>query len=275
MAPGYSIDVDHLLNAGKIFKREKGLFMQSGLDPFPFPENYIAIRKAENRIYSIDALKALPYIPKGTPHDQEWRIRSRSARRLLRYLNSKKINSVLEIGCGNGWLSNLIATSTNLNVVGLDVNLVELEQAAEAFGETPGLHFVFGNILDDIFAKKSFDVVLFAASLQYFEDLQTLFPHVFPLLKENGEIHIIDSPFYTAAALPEARKRSSDYFASLGHLEMEKHYYHHSIEQLKGRNVDFIYSPHTLRNRVLRKWFFKDLSPFPWIRIKQQVLIRP
>ena len=261
--------IDDLFNPKIVFDFKSQLYTQAGLEPVPFQENYISIRQAENRIHSIDFIKKLPEVPNGTPHYHEWSIRRRSSRNLLHYLNTRKnVETILEIGCGNGWLTNLVATSSDSRVVGLDVNLVELKQAAEAFGTSPRTHFVFGNILDDIFARNSFDVVLLAASIQYFNNLQELFSHILPLLKINGEVHILDSPFYTEDQIPEARKRSHQYFSKLGHAEMGAHYYHHSVDNLREFNTKILHEPGTLKNRILRKWFMKDLSPFPWIIVR-------
>lgn len=263
--------IDHLLIADRFLKVENDLYVQTGLKSMPFEEYYINIRAAENRIYSEDQLRALPEVAKNNPHLHEWRIRSKTTKNLLNYLHNKKdITSILEIGCGNGWLSNRLAKSTNCTVVGLDVNLVELKQAAKAFELSQHVHFVFGNIVDDIFARNSFDVIILAAAIQYFNNLPDLFSHTFPLLKDDGEIHIVDSPFYHQDQLPEARRRSSKYFASMGHPEMAKHYFHHSMDTLREFNPTIVYDPDGIRNRVLRKWFIKDLSPFPWIRIPNQ-----
>lgn len=263
--------INHLLNTNSVFNVENHLYIQQGLDPIPFEDNYINIRKAENRIHSIEFIKSLPEIPKGNQYYNEWRIRRNSSQKLLHYLKKKKnVGQILEIGCGNGWLTHLIATSSDSDAIGVDVNLFELKQAADAFGDSPRTHFVFGNIFDNIFARNSFDVVILAASIQYFNDLQKLFTQIFPLMKDNGEIHIFDSPFYTADQLPEARKRSSQYFSSVGYAEMEKYYFHHSLAMLREFNMEIMYNPFTSKNRILRKWFVKDLSPFPWIRIRNK-----
>jgi len=263
--------IDHLLTPNRFLKIENDLYVQTGLKSIPFQEDYINIRAAENRIYSEDQLIALPKVAKNNPHRKEWRIRSKTTKNLLNYLHNKKgITSILEIGCGNGWLSNRLAISTNCTVVGMDVNLVELKQASKAFEASQGVHFVFGNIVDDIFARNSFDVVILAAAIQYFNNPSDLFSHIFPLLKNNGEIHIVDSPFYHQNHLPEARQRSAQYFASMGHPEMAKHYFHHSMDTLREFNPTIVYDPDGIRNRVLRKWFIKDLSPFPWFRIPNQ-----
>jgi SAM-dependent methyltransferase len=260
--------IDQLLIPNRFLKVENHLYVQIGLNSIPFQEDYINIRAAENRIYSQDQLKALPEVAKNNPHLQEWKIRRKTTKNLLNYLYPKKdITSILEIGCGNGWLSNRMAASTDCTVVGLDVNLVELKQAAKAFEASQRVHFVYGNIADDIFARNSFDVVILAAAIQYFNNLPDLFSHIFPLLRGGGEIHILDSPFYRNDQLPEARRRSSQYFASIGHWEMEKHYFHHSMDALKEFNPKVIYDPGEIKRRILRKWFVTDLSPFPWIRI--------
>ncbi len=265
--------IDQLLNTSKVVRLEDNLHTQVGLSQIPFQKRYINMREAENRIYTLDQLRTLPDVPKTNPHHHEWKIRSRTAKNLRNYLHDKKaITSILEIGCGNGWLSNQIAATTDYTVVGLDVNQVELKQAAEAFKGTPTVHFVFGNIVDDIFVRNSFDIVILAAAIQYFENLPNLVNHIFPLLKERGEIHILDSPFYRTALLPQARKRSAQYFASIGHVEMEKHYFHHSLDELKALHIEVMYDPGAIKNRVLRKWLVKDLSPFPWIRISNKVL---
>jgi len=271
VAQAYPLNViNHLLNTDKGFKVENRLYIQSGLDPIPFQENYINIRKAENRIHSIDFIRNLPEVPRDAPYYHEWRIRRKSAQNLLHYLNNKKnVGTILEVGCGNGWLTHLTAASTDYDVVGLDVNLFELKQASEAFGDSPHIHFVFGNILDGIFARNSFDVVILAASIQYFNDLHDLFGHILPLVKNSGEIHILDSPFYSASQLSEARRRSSQYFANLGHVEMEQYYFHHSLDSLKEFNFEVMYDPGTFKNRILRKWFLRELSPFPWVRVQK------
>jgi ubiquinone/menaquinone biosynthesis C-methylase UbiE len=271
VAQAYPLNViDDLLNTNKGFRFENQLFIQSGLETIPFQENYINIRKAENRIHSIDFIRNLPEVPRGSLHYHEWRIRRKSAQDLLRYLNNRKnAGTILEVGCGNGWLTHLIAASSDYTVVGADVNLFELKQASEAFGDSPNIHFVFGNILDGIFARNSFDVVILAASIQYFNDLPALMNLILSLVKDHGEIHILDSPFYTSDQVPEARRRSSQYFAKLDHPEMEKYYFHHSLDNLKEFRFEVMYDPGTVKNRILRKWFVRDLSPFPWVRVQK------
>ncbi|MEI9943399.1 MAG: hypothetical protein WDN26_04195 [Chitinophagaceae bacterium] len=43
---------------------------------------------------------------------------------------------------------------------------------------------------------RQFDIIIFAAAIQYFPSLAGIINTALDLLKEDGEIHIIDSHFY-------------------------------------------------------------------------------
>src|SRR3954466_2828024 len=75
-----------------------------------FEKKYITTRSLENRLYSDEEILKLPQIAPTHTHHKEWLSRRRSARRLVRYLAGKRRPlEVLDIGCGNGWLSHLVA----------------------------------------------------------------------------------------------------------------------------------------------------------------------
>src|SRR5215467_13900511 len=99
-----------------------------------FEKNYIALRTREKRIYSDDELRTLPSVPTNHPHFKEWAIRKKSCDQFIRYLESKKtILSILEVGCGNGWLSYQLSRIPGSKVIAVDINLTELRQAARVF----------------------------------------------------------------------------------------------------------------------------------------------
>ena len=120
------------------------------------------------RVYNDDEVSHLPFIHSSHTHYKEWKIRSRSALRLCNYLESKnKPLSVLEVGCGNGWLSARLAELMNSTVTGIDINTSELTQAQRVFGDKANLHFAEGG-LESLLYDIRFDVIIFAASIQYF-----------------------------------------------------------------------------------------------------------
>jgi ubiquinone/menaquinone biosynthesis C-methylase UbiE len=228
-----------------------------------FEKKYITTRGLENRLYSDDELLKLPAIESEHTHYKEWQMRKKSSQRLVRYLAARgKALDILEIGCGNGWLSHQFAEIPGSRVTGLDINFTELQQAARVFSDDPNLVFIHGDIRTGILQDRQFDSIVFAASLQYFASLKKIVYLSLSYLKPGGEIHIIDSHFYRPEEIEMARRRTLTYYTSLGYPEMADFYYHHNSNDLRSFHHTIFYNPHSFRNRIL-----KSKTPFPWVRI--------
>jgi SAM-dependent methyltransferase len=231
---------------------------------YSFEERYLLLRKKENRLYTDEELGDLPAIDSGHPHADEWKMRERSAQRLINYLGKKQSPlKILDVGCGNGWLSSRLATIRGSVVIGTDVNFFELQQAARVFEERSNLHFIYGDIETGLFEEKQFDVIVFAASIQYFPSLKEIMQQALRLLKDDGELHIIDSPFYAEAEFEAAKGRSRLYYQAMGFPEMADWYFHHDSASLSDFNHVVLYEPGGLINK-----FSRNKNPFPWIRIR-------
>ncbi|MBN1251025.1 MAG: class I SAM-dependent methyltransferase [Bacteroidales bacterium] len=229
-----------------------------------FEENYINLRKSEKRILNDDEVKILPETGKNHIYSKEWKIRKKSTNRFLRYLKKKNSNlKILEIGCGNGWFLNKLSEIKESFVVGLDVNKIELEQAARVF-KKENLAFIYADIFDDIFNENVFDIIVFNASLQYFTNIEKLFAQLKKISVLNAEIHIIDTKFYAENEKQNAQKRSEDYYKSIGFSEMLDYYNHLTFNDLSIFNSKYLYKP--INNRILKKVICKN-SPFPWLVI--------
>lgn len=255
------------INLLETFDFTDGVYFQRGVDKKDaFEKKYISIREKENRIYTDEQVGLLPDIDSSHPHYQEWRLRGESMQRLVRFVNQKKFKIILDIGCGNGWLSSCLA-KTKSEVFALDVNEVELKQGSRVFRRLDNLYFIYADILNNPFKKeKLFDLIVLSSSIQYFPDLPSLIQCLQPLLLEHGEIHILDSPIYTnkAEAL-SAKKRSDEYFKAMQHSWMNHYYFHHTMDEFRGFEFNILYDPSSFYNR-LKKIFFPT-SPFPWIQI--------
>jgi ubiquinone/menaquinone biosynthesis C-methylase UbiE len=228
-----------------------------------FENLYIATREKEHRVYTDEQVAFLPSIEIDHIHYHEWQVRNRSATRLFNYLQSKhKPLSILEVGCGNGWLAATLSLIKHSQVTGIDVNNKELSQAKRVFNKKENIHFLAGDIREDNFKNKKFDVVIFAASLQYFSSFEEIITAAQCYLNKNGEIHILDTMFYKEQDIHEAAKRSSSYYRSLGYEAMSGFYFHHSLNSLKRFNYKLLFDPAAIKNKLFRK---KD--PFPWIMI--------
>ena len=202
------------------------------LEKISFTDLYLAVREKEGRIYSDEEVRRLPDCNR---HREEWKIRKETAKTLRNYVQSRIKNQkskILEVGCGNGWLTNY------LGATGYDINEVELEQAKRVFPEREFLCALSG---------KTYDAVVFAASIQYFQNLSI----IEKALEMGEEVHIVDSCFYPSHLTAEAALRSRAYYESLGFPEMAQYYFHHSLEDLKPFNYKIL----------------KEKKPFYWIKI--------
>lgn len=230
---------------------------------------YLRVREKEGRLYSDEIVSHLPLVPNGHPLANEWRARAASASRLTQYLSrSPKPLTILDLGCGNGWLSNLLRQSGH-HVVGVDRNRYELKQAARVFASNSSLSFLEADIFSAPFAPQSFDVIVLASVIQYFRDLPALLNGLLSYLKPQGEIHIMDSPLYAETELADAVLRSRAYYSSLGFPEMAGFYFHHRLADLDAFDPLWLYRPN---RRVLRwkRWLRLDDAPFPWVMIRRR-----
>jgi ubiquinone/menaquinone biosynthesis C-methylase UbiE len=225
---------------------------------------YFELRKTEGRIYTDSELKKLPEINKEHLYFQEWIKRKKSFWRLNKYLQQKPLPlKILEIGCGNGWLSAKLSENKNFSIVASDINKQELEQAARVFERKENLIFVYGTMQNFLATKEKFDCVIFAASIQYFKSLHETLEIAKQFLTPMGEIHILDSPFYHSNEIDEAKRRTAKYYSTTGFEQISDFYFHHTFEEIKRLDFELMYSPKNLLST-----FERNKNPFYWLRFK-------
>jgi ubiquinone/menaquinone biosynthesis C-methylase UbiE len=232
-----------------------------------FEIHYTALRKSEGRLYEDEVVAKLPRIDPAHHPSKEWNIRRRSADRLVRFLKKKKPLTILEVGCGNGWLTNYLHSQLEADCCGVDINETELKQAASLFGKAESLNFLYADILSGIFNQPCADIIVLASVFQYFPDPQKLLLNLQKILKSGGQIHILDSPFYSGQNVLTAKHRSEKYFTKSGHADMQYYYFHHSWKAIESFEFSIIYNPSSFFNGLLRK--VREDSPFPWIIIEK------
>ena len=231
-----------------------------------FEKLYLQVRKKENRIYSDDEIKLLPYASKLNPHKNEWSLRTKSFMRFKEYLSQKKTKlNILDLGCGNGWLAGQLVKEFEHNYFCVDVNLAELEQGARVF-ENKNISFIYSDIFKTSLAANTFDLVIINSALQYFQDVSALMKELFFISKTYGEVHIIDTPFYHPEEIMAAKNRTLKYYSSIGYSVMASKYFHHTLEEFKYLRYSYLYSPNSLKSKLSKIIFDQD-SPFPWILV--------
>lgn len=228
-----------------------------------FEKIYIQVRSLESRLYTDEELTHLPDIFPAHPRYREWQLRKESARRLLRYISRKKVNpDILEVGCGNGWLTHQLADIPGTRVTGVDINFTELQQAARVFSNDPNLRFIHGDIRSGLLEDRRFDYILFAATLEHFPSAKKVLHLCLTHLKRGGEIHLIDTPFCKPEEVKFEERRTLAYYTSFGYPEMADYYFHHTLDDLRSFRHTLLYNPRDLRNR-----FLKNKNQYPWVRI--------
>lgn len=225
-----------------------------------FERSYKSVRSKEKRWLSDHEVKRLPEIDGSSLQKKEWEQRKWMSQQFLNYLAGKSPKRILEIGCGNGWYTNLAASFCD-QIVGLDITSEELEQAVRCFGNEH-IAFVCSTDLQKL-EPLQFDLIFFAGSLQYLEVNEEFWGQLNRLLDKTGEIHILETRFYDQSGVEEAKRRSKEYFKQLGE---EVNYYHHLCWEDLPRNYELLYRP-DWRIRFNRK-----RSSFPWIRIQNNSL---
>ncbi len=163
-----------------------------------FIADYESIRHAEGR-FSAEAsyYRSLPFKDLSGRFSNDWRIRAASFRLLQRMLPAE--STVLDLGAGNGWMSNRLASAGH-QVFAIDL-LVNPEDGLGAWkfyetnftpAQSEFIHLPFG--------KQFADVVVFNASFHYSEDYEVTLAEILRVLKPNGMVVIMDTPVYRHAS---------------------------------------------------------------------------
>jgi SAM-dependent methyltransferase len=241
----------------------------SNVNSAPFEDLYLKVRASEGRVLDDAIVALLPNVGKGdVANYREWLARSASFKRLKKYFDHvTERKELLDVGCGNGWGAAGLAGNKLLQESAVDVNIQELQQADRVF-TAPNLAFYYGDIFQDIFPAGHFDFIVTNASAQYFENLKGLVDRLFFFLKGNGELHIVDTPFYTDGEVAAAKERTRLYFEGLGVPEMAAHYFHQRISDLSGFNYEIL-DKTGWRERLKSRFVPTVPEHFKWIRIRK------
>lgn len=104
-------------------------------------------------------------------------------------LNYIKNKSVLDIACGVGYGSNILATSGAQQVVGVDISNDAINYARENYNN---IKFQQGNLCD-FNPNELFDVIVSFETIEHMDSYQDAISNYYKLLKDDG-ILIISSP---------------------------------------------------------------------------------
>ena len=161
-----------------------------------FIRDYETVRRSEGR-GSIDEsyYRTLPY-----HQPPDWQIRAASFDAFLKKViipsdEKSKSLRILDLGAGNGWLSNRLALRGH-NVAAIDLTSNDFDGlGCHRFYETSFLP-VQAEFDHLPFSDGGADIILFNASLHYSVDIHATLAEALRVLDKSGSVVILDSPVY-------------------------------------------------------------------------------
>ena len=110
-------------------------------------------------------------------------------------MNLKPGERVLDLGCGTGWTSRMMAKAVGNGerpgqVVGLDVADEMIRRARAASVEHENLMYILGSALEIPWGENFFDKVLSVESFYYYPDQERALAELFRVLAPKGELYI-------------------------------------------------------------------------------------
>jgi ubiquinone/menaquinone biosynthesis C-methylase UbiE len=170
-----------------------------------FIQEYETVRGQEQRgSDDPDYYRSLPYLDKSWPLSHEWVIRAKSFKALVREViapleeSRKRELKILDLGAGNGWLSNRLAGADHA-VVAVDLITNSLDGlGTHRYYEKP--YLPVQSEFDYLpFGDGQFDLAVFNASFHYAESYETTLVEALRVLLPGASVVILDTPIYRDA----------------------------------------------------------------------------
>jgi ubiquinone/menaquinone biosynthesis C-methylase UbiE len=195
-----------------------------------FLDDYLRIRRAEGRGSDDPAYYlALPYKDLSGKLASQWAMRARTYTYLEKFVLGGWKLDILDLGAGCGWMSYRLKLRGH-RPVAVDILADERDglRAARHYPWFPRIEAEFDRLP---FANKSFDAVIYNASLHYSSDYVKTLTEARRCLRPKGRILVLDSPIYKKREHGEMMRRErraqflaqygteSDHIASIEYLD--------------------------------------------------------
>lgn len=111
---------------------------------------------------------------------------------LLKHINLKKNDLVLDVACGTGTITPIIHDFTNENVDAIDLSNEMIKIAKTKFKDNQFLNFIHGDLYC-LSSINKYDAIIIYNAFPHFLDIEKLINKTYSLLKENGKLAILHS----------------------------------------------------------------------------------
>lgn len=184
-----------------------------------FLSEYNAVRTAEGRGSNEPAYyQVLPFADLTGRFNRDWHIRARTFKTFIdRFLaplekDRSKPLKILDLGAGNGWLSNRLARRGHA-LAATDLRTGQMDGLGALRHYDLPILAVQAEFDCLPFPRAEFDLVVFNASLHYSTDYRVTLQASLDVLNPTGQLAILDTPFYSEAESGQAMVRERrDYF---------------------------------------------------------------
>jgi len=95
--------------------------------------------------------------------------------RLLNTIKSKKVFTIVDVGCGNGDMLRTLAeyadeNELNFKLIGIDANQFTIDHAKNLSKHYPNISYLCEDIFEEKFNNLQYDIVLCTLTLHHFKD---------------------------------------------------------------------------------------------------------
>ena len=161
----------------------------------------------------------------------------------MRLMDLRQGERVLDLGCGSGWATQLLARVVGEGpqgfgqVVGIDISDEMVRQASAQSGEIANIKFVVGSAAQIPWEENYFDKVLSVESFYYYPDQERALDELFRVMAPGGRVFILinlyqDNP-YSLQWVPKL-KVPVHVRSAAEYLEMLKK---HGFEKVEYRQI--------------------------------------
>lgn len=133
---------------------------------------------------------------------------------LMQHMKANNFDNILDVGCGNGRITEYLAKQLHGQFVGLDISSEGIRLANERNLEA-GLSFVEGNMNQLTFLSRKFDAILFLDTIYYADSIAKVLEDSLELLNQDGQLLMYFSAFIMNASESENLKGNQTSLAKI------------------------------------------------------------
>ena len=132
----------------------------------------------------------------------------------IRLMNLRPGERVLDLGCGSGWATRLLARLVGEGpegfgqVVGVDVSDEMVRQAREASKDFDNILYVWGSAQQIPWEENFFDKVLSVESFYYYADQDRALMELFRVMAPRGKLFILINLYQRQSILPAVGRQT-------------------------------------------------------------------